>query len=218
MNDHYALAGLLVLAYLAGSIPASYLAGRLAGGIDLRTRGSGNLGATNVVRVLGWGWAVPVAIFDVGKGFFPLFLALTRIETAGAGLDRETAAAWTVAIGLAAIVGHVFSVWVRFKGGKGVATAVGAFLALAPAALGAAVLVWLVVVLTTRYVSAGSVAALASLPLFVHLFEAGSGSGTGSAPLILALLAMALGIWAHRANIGRLVRGTENRFGKREPT
>ena len=136
---------LLVLAgYFTGAFPTSYLAGRLARGIDLRQHGSGNLGATNVIRVLGWKAATPVFMIDIFKGFAPTFF-FPR-------LDGSPRWEWALAYGAAAIVGHVYSVYVRFKGGKGVATSAGVFLALAPWALLAALVVWLTLVATTRIV------------------------------------------------------------------
>lgn len=194
--------GWAALAYLAGSIPASYLAGRLAGGIDLRRLGSGNLGATNVVRALGWGWAVPVALFDISKGFVPVLVLRGYF---GADLPGW----WAAAIGFAAILGHVFPVWMRFRGGKGIATTLGVFAYLAPEALAGSVAVWLALVLTTRYVSLGSIAAVGSLPLFVALTDGGERSA-----LWLAAAVVLLCVWLHRANIARLRSGTENRFGK----
>ena len=214
--------GIVLLAYLVGSIPASYIAGRLARGIDLRDHGSGNLGATNVVRVLGWAWAIPTAFFDIAKGFAPAWFATSLLGIAGVESGGGTPEAWTLAIGLAAVLGHVFSIWVGFRGGKGIATALGVFLALSPLGVGGAALVWVALVLTTRYVSAGSISAVVSLPFFVYWAEGGFDPATGApgliGPLGLAVLVAVLGTWAHRANIGRLLNGTENRFSKRKAT
>ena len=190
----------LAASYLVGAIPTSYLVGR-ARGIDLREHGSRNLGATNLYRVMGWKFAVPVGLFDVAKGAIPVALF---------GPQASTSRYFALACGLAAVVGHVYSVFVRFKGGKGVATAAGVVLALSPAAIGAALVLWAAVVFATGYVSLGSIAAAAALPLLVYLLE------PGSRDLIWvdALLAGAI-IWFHRANIRRLIAGTENRFGRR---
>ena len=187
--------------YLAGAIPTSYLVGRAFRGIDLRDHGSRNLGATNLYRVMGWKFALPVGLFDVAKGVVPVAVF---------GPMASPSRYFALACGLIAVVGHVFSVFVRFKGGKGVATAAGVVLALSPAAIGAALLLWAAVVFGTGYVSLGSITAAAALPLLVYLLE------PGSRDLIWvdALLAGAI-IWFHRANIRRLIAGTENRFGRR---
>lgn len=195
----------LIASYLLGAIPTSYLAGRLFCGIDLREHGSKNLGATNLYRLLGWRFAVPVGLFDVAKGAIPVLLFAPRVS--GSEL-------FALACGLAAVVGHVFSVFVRFRGGKGVATAAGVMLALTPAALGIAALVWAILVFLTGYVSLGSIAAAAIFPLAVYLLE------HPDRPEILWMdAAVAAGIiWLHRANIRRLLNGTENRFGRRAAT
>jgi glycerol-3-phosphate acyltransferase PlsY len=194
---------LCVLAsYLLGAIPTSYLVSRYGAGIDLREHGSGNLGATNLYRVLGWKYAVPVALFDIAKGAVPvLFFAplASRSELFALGC------------GVAAILGHVLSVFVRFKGGKGVATAAGVMLALTPIALGVAAAVWGVLVLLTGYVSLGSIAAAAVLPFAVYLLESPS---TPELLWIDTLIAAGV-IFLHRRNIQRLIKGTENRFGRR---
>jgi glycerol-3-phosphate acyltransferase PlsY len=195
----------VVLAYLLGAVPASYIAGRMAKGIDLRRHGSGNLGATNTFRVLGAKVAAPVMIFDVLKGTFPV-VAFGQWDAAGA--DPR----WALAYGAAAIVGHVCSIYMRFKGGKGVATSAGVFLGLAPVALGIGLAVWLVVLKTTRMVSASSI--LAALAVGVVLLV------TPVAPevRILGLAVVSFVVFAHRSNIGRILNGTESRFGKgKEP-
>lgn len=188
-------------AYLLGAVPTSYVAGRLAKGIDLREHGSKNLGATNVYRLLGWGWAIPVGLIDVLKGVVPV--ALIAPLSAGP--------AWLpVVCGVAAVLGHVFSPYVRFKGGKGVATAAGMFLALAPLAVLCAVPVWALVVWLSGYVSLGSVVTAALFPVWVRLTRP-------DAPFTLyaAVALAALIVVSHRANLRRLVAGTEHRFGRR---
>jgi acyl phosphate:glycerol-3-phosphate acyltransferase len=194
----------VVLSYLLGAVPASYIAGRMAKGIDLREHGSGNLGATNTFRVLGARVAAPVMVFDILKGTFPV-VAFSQWDDA---IDWR----WGLAYGAAAIVGHVFSVYMRFKGGKGVATSAGVFLGLAPLALGIGLAVWLLVLRGTRMVSAASIAAAlaAGIALLVTPVPA--------EVRILGLAIVAFVIFAHRSNIGRLLNGTEARFGKgREP-
>lgn len=194
----------LLASYFIGAIPTGYLAGRLVRGIDLREHGSRNLGATNVYRTLGWRYALPVGLVDVAKGAVPVLLFAPRVS------DSQL---FALACGIAAIVGHVFSVFVRFRGGKGVATAAGVMLGLTPLALGVAALTWIVLVKLTGYVSLASIAGAAVLPVAVYLLE------RTERPEILwldALVALAI-IWLHRANIRRLLNGTESRFGRRAP-
>ena len=194
----------VVLSYLLGAIPASYVAGRLAKGIDRREHGSGNLGATNTFRVLGARVAAPVMVFDVLKGFLPVVL-FTRWD--GTGDWR-----WGLAYGAAAIVGHVFSIYMRFKGGKGVATSAGVFLAEAPLAVGVGLVVWLAVLAATRMVSAGSIAAATVVGVLLLL-------PFSHVPLevrVLGCAVCAFVIFAHRSNIRRILAGTESRFGDRK--
>jgi acyl phosphate:glycerol-3-phosphate acyltransferase len=195
----------LLASYLLGAIPTSHLVSRIFAKIDLRDHGSGNLGATNLYRVLGWKYAIPVALFDIAKGAIPVLLFAPQVS------DSEL---FALACGIAAILGHVFSVFVRFKGGKGVATAAGVMLALTPLALAAAATVWALVVLLTGYVSLGSIAAAAVLPLGVYLLER-----PRTPELLWVDTAVAAGvILLHRRNIQRLLKGTENRFGRRAAT
>ena len=192
----------LAASYLVGAIPTSYIAGRLFRGIDLREHGSKNLGATNLYRTLGWRFAIPVGLFDIAKGAIPVLVFAPRVSSSQL---------FALACGIAAIVGHVFSVFVRFRGGKGVATAAGVMLGLTPAALGVSLLVWVVLVFATGYVSLGSIAAAAVFPLAVLLID------HPDRPEILWIdVAIAAGIiWLHRTNISRLLKGTEHRFGRR---
>ena len=192
----------LLGSYLVGAIPTSYLAGRIFRGIDLREHGSRNLGATNVYRTLGWKYAIPVGLVDVAKGAVPVLVLAPQVSSSQV---------FAMACGLAAIMGHVFSVFVRFRGGKGVATAAGVMLGLAPAALGVAAVTWLLVLKLSGYASLASIGAAAVFPLAVYLLE------RPERPEILwldALVAVAI-IWLHRANIRRLLNGTESRFGRR---
>lgn len=191
---------LLCLSYVLGATPTSYWVGRGVYGVDLRERGSGNLGATNTFRVLGWKAAVPVILVDVAKGFVPVWW-FPRLSGAPFG--------WTLAFGALAVLGHMFSFWVGLRGGKGVATSAGVFLGMAPWAVLGGFLVWLVVVLTTRYVSAGSMAAAATLPLFVWLTPHRGGGGL----VVFTVALAAFIVVAHRSNIRRLLRGTESRVG-----
>jgi len=198
-------AALLVIAsYFVGAIPTSYIAGRVTRGIDLRQHGSGNLGATNAYRVLGWRAALPIFLVDILKGFLPVLL-FPRI-------DGETHFAWALAYGVAAILGHVYSIYVGFRGGKGVATSAGVFLALAPVAVLLSLLIWIALVATTGYVSLASITAAAAMPLLILA------TGARLEVLVLSLLLAAFVIFAHRANIRRLRRGEEHRFRRRGAT
>lgn len=190
----------VLLAYLLGSVPSSYIAGRVARGIDLREHGSGNLGATNTFRVLGARIAAPVMLVDLIKGFIPAYLFV--------GWDGSPLWSWALAYGAAAIVGHVFSIYMRFRGGKGVATAAGVFLALSPVAVLVALVVWLGVLFAWKMVSAASISAAVALQVALLLTE--------SRPSVMALgISVAtFVIFAHRANIGRILRGEEHRFGR----
>lgn len=195
---------LAIAAYVIGSIPAALIAGKLHG-MDLRTQGSGNLGATNVVRVLGWKTGLAVFLFDAAKGALPVLLFPAW---SASSLDPRILA---LVYGLAAVAGHVRPVFLKFgKGGKGVATASGVFIGLAPVPMLIAFSIFVVVVLVSGYVSLASLVSAAALPA-VLLYTAGPRS-----PIFLvSVLLAAFVFWTHRANIGRLRRGEEHRFGKR---
>ena len=194
----------LALAYVAGSIPFAHLAGK-AKGVDLRKQGSGNLGATNVFRVLGWKIGIAVFLADAAKGALPVLFLPPRIES-----PRDPVF-WAIAVGVAAIAGHVRPLFLRFrKGGKGVATAAGVFLALAPVPMLISFAVFVAVVLATGYVSLGSLISAILLPTLLAVTE-----GVQSPKFIVSAVIATFVFWTHRANIGRLRRGTENRFGKR---
>lgn len=195
------LAWWMIASYLLGSIPTSYLAAKIGAGIDLREHGSKNLGATNLYRVLGWKYAIPVGAFDVAKGAVPV-----AVFGAFAGGD-----AWVpVALGVAAVIGHVYPVFMKFRGGKGVATAAGAVLALAPAALGISALVWIAVLVATGYVSLASMLGAIVFPIAVRLLDPGNAYTLGVGVLLAVFI-----IVTHRSNIKRLLAGEENRFGRR---
>jgi len=198
-----AIVGILI-SYLAGSIPSAYLAGK-ARGVDLRAHGSGNLGATNVARVLGTPTGDIVFLADVLKGFLPVWIIPRYIDTG----DPEL---WAVLFGAAAILGHVKPIFLGGKGGgKGVATASGVFLALAFVPLLIAQALWALVFYFTRYVSLASLVSAAFLPIAILTWWRDPAS-----PVFLASLAVAVFVfWTHRANIGRLRRGEEHRFVKK---
>jgi len=188
-----------VAAYLLGATPTSYIAGRLGRGIDLREHGSKNLGATNVYRILGWKYAIPVALVDIAKGAIPVLFA------------PSTPYPWLpLAAGGAAVLGHMFSPYVRFKGGKGVATAAGMFLALAPLAVLIAIAVWVACLWLTGYVSLSSIIGVLSVPLTVALLQPGESYVFWASVALVVLI-----IFAHRRNIARLIAGTESRFRTR---
>jgi glycerol-3-phosphate acyltransferase PlsY len=192
---------LVLAAYMTGAFPTSYVVARLVRGIDLRQHGSGNLGATNAYRVLGWRPALPIVIVDILKGFLP-----AAFFTAW---DGQPSPYWALAYGAAAILGHVYSVYVGFRGGKGVATSAGVLLALAPLAVLAGLVLWAAVVFFTGYVSLGSVLASLLVPVAILLLE-----GTG--PILWLTIGLAaFVVYAHRSNIKRLLEGREHRFGRR---
>jgi glycerol-3-phosphate acyltransferase PlsY len=193
-NEHLILL-LLAGAYLLGSIPTGLLLGK-AYGIDVRKEGSGNIGATNLYRTVGRKVGVMTLIGDCLKGLLPV-LAVKYSSLPG------EYAAW---VGLAAFCGHVFSVFLKFKGGKGVATALGVFLALSPLAVAVALGVFVLLMLIWRYVSLGSISAAAVMPLAVWVL--GEGRVVGLVTMIVAVIV----IFRHTENIRRLVAGTENRF------
>ena len=196
---------LVLLSYVIGATPTSYWLGKWVYGEDLREAGSGNLGATNTFRVLGWKAALPVMVVDVTKGWFPAWY-FPRI-------DGQEAWAWVLAYGALAVVGHVFSFWVRFRGGKGVATSAGVLIALAPKAVLAALVAWLLVLAAVRIVSVASLAAAVTIPTWLFFRP-----GAGGAALLAFTIAMALFVfWAHRSNIRRLLAGTEPRIGRPAP-
>lgn len=192
----------IALGYLLGSIPFGYLLVRLTGGGDIRFQGSGNIGATNVARTSGWAVGVATLLLDGAKGFAAVWLA----ERFSGGNVRIMMYA-----GLAAILGHVFPIWLRFEGGKGVATALGVFLAICWPAIAAAVVLFLLVVVFWRYISLASISAAASLPLLVYLLYAPR-HAPPTAISVSTLFAAIVVIVKHRDNIERLLAGTEPRF------
>jgi acyl phosphate:glycerol-3-phosphate acyltransferase len=193
---------LLLVAYFLGSIPFGLLLAKLFGNADVRKAGSGNIGAANVARVAGLLAGILTLVLDTAKGAAAVLLA--------ARFTHESAA-WMMLAALAALVGHCFSVWLKFKGGKGVATALGVFLALCTPAALAALLLFALVAASWRYVSLGSISAAAAMPLLMYFLWAPH----HAPPLIItfgSLAATVLVVYQHRANIQRLVRGEEPRF------
>lgn len=197
----------MVASYLLGSIPAAYIAGK-AKGIDLRKHGSGNLGATNVIRVLGKKIGIAVFAFDMAKGAFPVYFFPKWAESLGAPFSDPVIAG--ILCGIAAIIGHVRPIYLRFgKGGKGVATAAGVFLALVPMQTFLTLLVFAVVLLSSGYVSLGSLTAGLILPVLLGL-----SIGVHSPIFAISVCIAAFVFWTHRSNIERLRKGEEHRFGR----
>jgi glycerol-3-phosphate acyltransferase PlsY len=194
--------GWIALGYFLGSIPFGYLLVRMTGGGDIRFQGSGNIGATNVARTSGWSIGIATLVLDTAKGFLAVWLT---------GHFSRGNIRFMMYAGLAAILGHIFPAWLRFEGGKGVATALGVFLAICWPALAAAVLLFLLVVLFWRYVSLASISAAAALPLLVYLLYA-PGHAPPTAVSVSTLVAAVMVIFKHRDNIERLLAGTEPRF------
>jgi acyl phosphate:glycerol-3-phosphate acyltransferase len=192
---------LCTAAYFLGAIPTGYIVTRLVKGIDIRSIGSGNPGATNVYRTAGAAAGIVTFIVDVIKGFLPVMLAVVYF-------DGRPPYLWII-VGLFAIFGHIWTIFLGFKGGKGVATACGVFLALMPLPTLYAFILFSLILILTRYVSAGSIGAALSLPVFAWL--------TGE-PKTLSVFAAVIGIIViikHKKNIERLINGTENKLGKK---
>lgn len=234
-----------LLAFLLGSIPFGLIIARLKG-VNIREHGSGNIGATNVLRVIGKTYGITCLLLDVLKGFIPVMIAVNLVQIAGKtnalhfaefdplalilpATEQFRGQLVHVLTALAAVLGHNYSPWVGFRGGKGIATSAGVLLALMPAGIVLLAIVWLIVFAASRYISLASIVAAITLPLITHigarfhhlnndkslptLWEA----GTWNKPLfffsvIIALLA----IWKHRSNIQRLLAGTEHRFTRKE--
>lgn len=227
-----------LVAFLLGSIPFGLLIAK-ARGIDIRQHGSGNIGATNVLRVLGKKYGIPCLLLDVLKGLVPTLMAVNLIRFAGQpdGMGITALMKWAyvfptdqqftaqllqVVSGLCAILGHNYSPWVGLKGGKGISTSAGVVAALMPAVIVVLVCAWLGLFLTTRYVSVASISVVVMLPLLTFSgswYHGRLQDGTWNKPLFgLAVAIAVLGIWKHRANIQRLIAGTENRFEKKPKT
>lgn len=199
------------LGYLFGSFPAGYFAGRIAG-VDVRSQGSGNIGATNVLRVLGKPWGYAVFFVDAFKGFAAVRVALFLAERLPEA--RPYAVYFAILAAVFCVIGHTCPVWLGFKGGKGVATSAGVVFGLMPLAAVIIFLVWVIVFEITRYVSVASLIAASSLPgavaLLLH-WKIIEGTGLLYFSTILAILV----VWRHRSNFSRLLKGTEQRFTRK---
>ena len=197
------IALVVIPSYIVGAIPASFIMGKAVRGIDLREHGSGNLGAANTFRVLGRRAAIPVLLFDIGKGFFAVWYFPGLLD----------GAIWlSLLAAVSVVIGHNYSVFVRFSGGKGVGTTAGAFLALAPYAVIFCVVIWIATLLLTRIVSLASMVAAVLLPVSVYMANMLLGAETHGSVLILSIVVAVLVIYKHRPNIKRLREGSEKRI------
>jgi glycerol-3-phosphate acyltransferase PlsY len=199
--------------YLIGAIPFSYIAGKLLKGVDLRPHGSGNLGASNTFRILGAAPGVTVLVLDIAKGFFPVFGAAKVAAASGLSVH------WlTLACAFAAVFGHMYSVYLKFAGGKGIATAAGAFLAIQPYALLGSFAVWLAVFATRRIMSLATLSAAATLPIFVYLSGRLQLWPTHWSYTAVSGLLVVIIFFRHRSNIRRLLDGTEPALARKKHT
>jgi acyl phosphate:glycerol-3-phosphate acyltransferase len=180
--------------------------------MDIRKHGSGNIGATNVLRVLGKKWGYLVFGLDASKGFAAVRIAFLISLAVGTGITRPELVG--IAGGLGCIFGHTFPVWLRFHGGKGVATSAGVLLGLVPIAVVSVLVVWVILFHFTRYVSVASIGAAVALPLFVRLYLSRD-LLTGESLLPFSILIAAVVVWRHRANVKRLLQGKEQRFSQK---
>jgi len=194
---------IVVAAYLLGSIPFGLVIVKVTSGKDIRSIGSGNIGAANVTRNVGWAVGALTLLFDAGKGYLAVWLA----ERWTNGNGR-----WMMAAAVAAVIGHIFPVWLGFKGGKGVATTFGVFLPIVPYAVLGAVAFWILVVIFWRYSSLGSIVAMATLPVLVYFFYAPHHAPPDHV-LWGTILVSVLVLWKHRVNMRRLIAGEESRLG-----
>lgn len=208
------LAG-IILSYLAGSIPTAYIFGRLLKGIDIRNYGSGNIGATNALRVLGKGPGITVLVIDILKGFLPVLLLGGFILTKTAFKPELT----LIFLGISCICGHIWTLFLNFNGGKGIATTLGVLIAIAckisglSLVLWLAVFTWLLVFLVFRYVSLASVISAITLPFYMAIF------GQSKIMLLTGIILSCFAIYRHKENVRRLIAGTEKKlsFGKQQP-
>ena len=202
-------------AYLLGSVPFGLIVARIVGGIDIREKGSGNIGATNVGRILGKKWGATVFILDFAKGFVPTFFFVSAVGGV-CDMDGFTTNLARVLTGLSAILGHTFPVFLAFKGGKGVATSAGVLCALQWVVVVIAGVVWGAVVLSFRYVSLGSIVSAVSVPVVFVVLERETAFSENLPLTLFCCVLTVLVIVRHRSNIGRLIAGNENRVLSRK--
>ena len=221
-----------VIAFLVGSIPFGLLIAK-AKGINIREHGSGNIGATNVLRVVGKKYGITCLFLDLLKGLIPTVIGISLITYADShnpmnleflsayaqALPRPEAQVMHIITALATILGHNYSPWIGFKGGKGIATSAGALIALMPAGVLILILVWVILFYTTKYVSVASIGAALSLPIIMLIgswYHDKLSNGTWNMPLfVFSIVIATLATWRHRSNISKLIDGTEHQFGKK---
>src|SRR6476619_3773073 len=205
------LASVSIASYLLGSIPFGYLAGRVAG-IDIRKVGSGNVGATNVVRVLGKQYGYPVFVLDVLKGFGAVKISM--LIAPGRPPEWKSPEIFGILAAISGVLGHLYPPWLKFQGGKGVATSAGALLALTPVATLIGIAIWIIVFWLSRYVSLASITAAVALPIVILVVR--SHDQNNGKPLVYSSACVAVVIiWRHRSNLSRLLQGTEPRFTRK---
>jgi glycerol-3-phosphate acyltransferase PlsY len=197
--------------YLLGSCPTGFLIAH-AQGIDIRTHGSGNIGATNVLRVLGKKWGYLVFALDALKGFAAVRMAFVFANSVMTQPPQKEI--FGIVAGLCCILGHTFPIWLHFRGGKGVASSAGVLLGLMPLAVFSVLMVWLLLFQFTRYVSVASIGAAVALPLFVLVYLR-LNAVTGNSLLPFSILIASVVVWRHRSNMRRLFHGQEQRFGEK---
>ena len=209
---------LIVISYLIGSIPFSFIVARVAAGRDIRHEGSRNVGATNVIRTVGRLPGVIALLLDLAKGYAAVEIGrwiVSRPEwpfAAASGSPIYSREMWIALAGLIAVLAHMFPVWLRLHGGKGVATGAGAFLALSPLATAAAIIVFLIVLISTRFVSLASIVGAASVPVFMHFLV----HDTPFWRIVISIVISLAVITKHHSNIARITQGTERRVGERK--
>lgn len=218
MNIPFDLIFVILASYVVGSLPTAVIVSKIFFGFDIRSKGSGNMGSTNAFRVLGWKWGIIVQVLDIAKGIFAvLFIAIQFGDpvVAAHGWITDVKVLQIIA-GIAAVCGHVWSLFVNFKGGKGVNTAAGMMIGLAPVDFGVALLLFVVAVMMSGYISLGSIIAAVAIPAsllirsnLLHVSIPGYGT-----MIYFALAISILVIYTHRTNIKRLIKGSENRFHK----
>ena len=202
-----------LIAFVVGGIPFGYLVGRAILKDDIRNHGSGNIGATNVARVIGWKWGSLVLVLDAIKGLLPTLSAKLFIASKFSADAAQTA---TILAGITAILGHMYPIWLKLRGGKGVATALGVVLVISPVASLVALILFLIVVGATKIVAAASIVAATGFAITQLVLLGSHALEVVKLPLTLfSVIVPALIVWKHRSNIGRIIRGEENRIGKR---
>jgi glycerol-3-phosphate acyltransferase PlsY len=209
-------ATLVVISYVVGSIPFSFLIVKLVSGKDVRDHGSGNVGATNVARTAGKWPGIVALLLDIGKGYATVVIARYLVFRRDWPFDTgvmpwESREMWIALAGLVAVIGHMFPIWLDFRGGKGVATAAGVFLALDPLAMAAGAIVFAIVLLLFRFVSLASIASAASIPVFLRFLSDGP-----FWRVVIGICIALLVIVKHHSNIARMAQGTERRMGQRK--